>query len=307
MSRQPPTAARRPRPASLEAFRALLAEAPDEPPAAPPGFRVHPDDVLIASYPKCGTTWLQQIIHGLRTKGSMDFEEISLVVPWIETAPMLGIDLTAAQVATPRAFKTHLTPDRLPPGGRRLFIVRDPRDALVSAYRFMRGVMFEPEAVDLAAFADAHFLRESPAGRYWDHLRAWWSVRGRDDVLLLCYEDLREDLRGAVARIAAFCHIAADDALIDLAARQAGFAFMRAHARQFDDQPTLTAFMELLRLPPARATKVRTGRAGDGSVELPPPVLARLAQRWREDIAEPLGIASYQVLRETLRRERGYL
>lgn len=303
MSQSPPTVARRPRPTSVAAFRALLAEAPDEPPAVPPGFRVRSDDVLIGSYPKCGTTWLQQIVHGLRSGGSMDFEEISLAVPWIETAPMLGIDLNAPQAAAPRAYKTHLPWDRLPPGGRKLCIVRDPRDALVSAYRFMRGVMFEPEAVDLEAFADAYFLRPSAAGRYWDHLRAWWPVRHHGDVLLLCYEDLRQDLRGAVLRIAAFCGIAADAALIDLATHQAGFDFMRAHARQFDDQPTLTAFMDLLRLPPARATKVRTGRAGDGRVELPPPVLERLAQRWQEDIASPLGIASYDALRDTLAQE----
>ncbi|WP_058553514.1 sulfotransferase domain-containing protein [Thiohalocapsa sp. ML1] len=303
MSQPPPTVVRRPRPDSVEAFLALLAEGPDEPPAAPPGFRVRPDDVLIASCPKCGTTWLQQIVHGLRSGGAMDFEEISLVVPWIETAPMLGIDLNAPQVATPRAFKTHLTRNRLPDAGRKLFIVRDPQDALVSAYRFMRGVMFEPDAVDIAAFAEAYFLREGPVPRYWDHLRAWWPVRHHADVLFLCYEDLRHDLRGAVARIAAFCGIAADAALLDLATRQAGFDFMRAHARQFDDQPTLTAFMDLMRLPPARATKVRTGRAGDGGMELPAAVLERLAQRWREDIEAPLGIASYPVLRDTLARE----
>jgi hypothetical protein len=302
MSERPAETARRPRPETVEAFRALLAEGPDAPPAVPPGFRVRPGDVLIASYPKCGTTWLQQIVHGLRSGGAMDFEEISLAVPWIETAPMLGIDLNAPQAAAPRAFKTHLPWDRLPQGGRNLCIVRDPRDALVSAYRFMRGVMFEPDAVDIAAFAEAYFLRESAAGRYWDHLRSWWPVRHRDDVLLLCYEDLREDLRGAVARIAAFCGIAADTALIDLATRQAGFDFMRAHARQFDDQPTLTAFMDLLRLPPARATKVRAGRAGDGRVELPPPVLERLAQRWQEDIAMPLGIESYAALRDACAR-----
>jgi hypothetical protein len=294
-------AARRPRPASVQAFRALLAEQPDAPPPIPPGFRVRPGDLLIASYPKCGTTWLQQIVHGLRSGGSMAFEEISLAVPWIETAPMLGIDLDAPQGFVPRAFKTHLTLDRLPPGGRMLFIVRDPRDVLVSAYRFMSGVMFEPDAVDIAAFADAYFLRASAAGRYWDHLRAWWPGRAREDVLFLCYEDLREDLRAGVQRIAAFCGIRADAALIDLATRQADFRFMRAHQSQFDDQPTLSAFMEHLRLPPARTTKVRAGRVGAGRSALPAAVLAQLDARWREDIAAPLGLASYQAMRERLR------
>ncbi len=40
--------------------------------------------------PKCGTTWVQQIVHQLRSRGSMDFEEISIPVPWIEMAHDLG-------------------------------------------------------------------------------------------------------------------------------------------------------------------------------------------------------------------------
>lgn len=297
------TAARRPRPTTRAGFRSLMREGRDHPPQLPPGFAVEPSDVLIASFPKCGTTWVQQIVHGLRTGGSMDFEEISLVVPWLETAPLLGIDLTAPQVAAPRAFKTHLPWGRLPRGGRNIFIVRDPGDTLVSLYRFMCGVMFEPGAVDLADFADVVFLGARAGDGYWDQLRSWWPVRSREDVLFLCYEDLQDDLRAAVVRIAAFCRIAASAALIELVTEQAGFAFMRAHADHFDDRPTLTAFMDLIGLPQTRATKVRAGRSGDGRAELPPGVLAALARRWREDLAEPLGLASYRALREALRCE----
>ena len=168
----------------------------------------------------------------------------------------------------------------------------------------MRGVMFEPDSVDIESFALEFFLCQSAAGRYWDQLRDWWPVRGRDDVLFLCYEDLREELRGAVAGIAAFCGIAATDALIDLATHQAGYDFMRAHQSRFDDQPTLTAFMELMGLPPARTTKVRAGRVGDSGRELSPRLLAQLEQRWRDDIAKPLGLDSYQALRRALRNEQ---
>src|SRR5258706_11392596 len=104
--------------------------------AAGLGFVARPSDVIIASYAKCGTTWLQQMVHSLRTGGDLDFDDISRVVPWIETAGDLGIDLEAAQRGEPRAYKSHLAWDDVPKGARYIVAVRDPRDALVSAYRF---------------------------------------------------------------------------------------------------------------------------------------------------------------------------
>ena len=72
------------------------------------GMRVRASDVFVATPPKCGTTWMQMIIHQLRSGGDMSFEEISNVVPFIEIAGDLGIDVDADQEYFPRAFKTHL-------------------------------------------------------------------------------------------------------------------------------------------------------------------------------------------------------
>lgn len=69
-------------------------------------FQPCSNDIVITPYAKCGTTWLQQIVHGLRTRGSMDFDEISRVIPWIELAHDLGCDLNAPQVAKPRVYKS---------------------------------------------------------------------------------------------------------------------------------------------------------------------------------------------------------
>jgi hypothetical protein len=40
---------------------------------------VTPQDIMLVSPPKCGTTWLCQIVHMLRARGDMSFEEINLV------------------------------------------------------------------------------------------------------------------------------------------------------------------------------------------------------------------------------------
>jgi multisubunit Na+/H+ antiporter MnhC subunit len=64
-------------------------------------------DVFVVTYPKCGTTWMTQLVHMLRTNGDMDFGEITEVVPWDILAYDCGQDLSVSQVAEPRAFKSH--------------------------------------------------------------------------------------------------------------------------------------------------------------------------------------------------------
>ncbi len=38
-------------------------------------YQAQPTDLFISPFAKCGTTWLQQIVHGLRTGGAMDFDD----------------------------------------------------------------------------------------------------------------------------------------------------------------------------------------------------------------------------------------
>ena len=78
-----------------------------------PKFITRPGDVFIVTYPKCGTTWVQHILHGLRSGGSMEFGEITEVSPWDTIAHLLGQNVNDEQrdaagvVHTPRLFKSH--------------------------------------------------------------------------------------------------------------------------------------------------------------------------------------------------------
>jgi hypothetical protein len=294
MDRQPlPTPLR---PSNLDELKEFLRQGVKDP---IPVLETRPSDVLIATFPKCGTTWIQQIVHGLRTRGSMDFEEISLVVPWIERSALLGIDINAPQVAEPRAFKTHLSWDMVPKGGKYLYVIRDPSDALLSFYNFMNGVMFERDSVDVDGFYAVMFAKHPLYGTYFSHVRSWWEQRRREDVQIFCFEDMKRDHEATVRRIAAFIGIPANEELIALATRQSAFEFMRAHERHFDDTPTTAAINRRDGLPPARTTKVRSGRVGDGA-SVPASVRAALDDCWRREIEAPLGIRSYEELRVRL-------
>lgn len=264
-------------------------------------FQPLPTDVFIATYPKCGTTWMQQIVHGLRTGGSMDFDEIIEVVPWIESAHDLGMDMESPQVAVPRAFKTHFSWDEVPKGGRYIYVMRDPRDVLVSFYRFCEGWMFVSGSISMETFAREFFIPDD----YWGHIGSWWPQRDRDDVLMVCFEDMKRDLASAVRRVAAFIGVAADPALLELVTHQASFEFMRVHERQFDDHLVRQARDAACGLPPAGVTtKVRTGRVGDHARVLSADIIAALDALWQESLAASFDLHSYEALRAQVASHR---
>src|SRR5207244_10510601 len=176
-------------------------------------FRPRPMDVLIATYPKCGTTWLQQIVHGLRTRGSMDFDEITAVVPWIELAFDLGTDLDAPQVAQPRAFKTHLPWTEIPKSSASGYALRDPKDVLVSVYHFHEGWRFEPGTIPFGSFAREFFMSRESGRRYWRHVSSWWEPRQRSEVLMMCYEDMKADFPSIVRSVVYLINFTLDDDL----------------------------------------------------------------------------------------------
>ena len=265
------------------------------------GFRPRPTDVVISPFAKCGTTWVQQIVHGLRTRGSMEFDEITQVVPWLELAYDMGIDLAADQKGQPRAFKSHLPWDGIPKGGRYICVVRDPRDALVSMFRFFEGWFFEPGAVTIDAFATGEYMARSAPRSYWHHLASWWPQRVRPDVLLLCFEDMKADLQRTVHRIARLMEIQVDRELEDIVMAQSTIEFMRRHERQFDDHLVREARDGACGLPGgARTTKVRAGRIGDHARELSADSIHGLNYIWHRDIETRFGLASYAQLRRQL-------
>ncbi len=261
-------------------------------------YKPQSTDVFITPYPKCGTTWTQQIVHGLRTRGSMDFSEITEVVPWLELAHDMNMDVDAPQIASPRAFKSHLGWDDIPKGGRYINVYRDPSDALVSMYRFFEGWVFETGTISLDEFATEYFLVRDGSQNYWQHAASWWRQGSRENVLLLCFEQMRQDLPDTVRRIANFINCPLDDELHELAVRQSGIEFMKQHAHQFDDHLIRESRDEACGLPTGgNSSKVRQGISGEGN-QLSSDTAGAMDRKWEDTMAREFGLDSYRQLLE---------
>jgi hypothetical protein len=264
-------------------------------------YRPAPTDVFISPYHKCGTTWLQQIVHTLRTRGDMAFDDISRVIPWLENAQAQGIDIAAPQRGSFHAFKSHLAWDLIPKGGRYIVAIRDPKDALVSLYRFFDGWQFERGTVSIEQFFDEFYASRDRQNSYWNHLISWWPHRNDNDVLLLCYEDMKNDLDSAIKQIASFLEIPLDEGLMEITSRHAALDFMQAHKDKFDELITCELNVKLGLLPPGGdSSKVKTGRVGDHKQMLPERVNKEMDLIWEKEIKTKLGVPSYQAMRGLL-------
>ena len=101
------------------------------------GFAFRPDDVIIASYAKSGTTWLQQIVSEMIFDGQAP-GAVGELSPWVDLrVPPREVKLPAIEAQSHRRFlTTHLPVDALnfAPKAKYLYIGRDGRDVVWSLY-----------------------------------------------------------------------------------------------------------------------------------------------------------------------------
>jgi hypothetical protein len=269
------------------------------------GISLSSTDIVISPFGKSGTTWLQQMCHTLRTRGDMDFDDISAVVPWIETSTDLGLDLNAEQKAKPRLFKSHLDADKVPSGGRYINSCRDPKDALYSMYKFMEGWFLEPGAVSLDEFARGTFIAaasDDVRGNYWSHLKSWWARREDADVLFMAFEHMKGNLPGTIQKVAAFMQINLDDELFAVTREHASLSFMKKHNNRFDDKLFRERSIAVAGLSAdSDSSKVRSGEVGELRQQLSADVAEELDEIWAEKITSELGFADYASMIATLK------
>lgn len=155
-------------------------------------------DVVVCAYPKAGQNWTMQIAVQIATRGTGEFRHIHEVVPWPDWARqdmVVSLRDERAWRAAPtglRVIKTRLEWDRLPysPEARYICVLRDPKDAFVSSYFFIRDVIFGPLMPSVSVWLRMFCEDTMPFG--WSaHVDGAWKNRYRPNVLVLTCEDMK--------------------------------------------------------------------------------------------------------------------
>ncbi|XP_065352502.1 luciferin sulfotransferase-like [Cloeon dipterum] len=188
-------------------------------------FEVHPNDTWVITFPKCGTTWTQEMVWLLQN--NLDFDrakEISLSdrFPFLEAtsmAPDFSKFLSGQEVAVnasieniknspqPRFIKTHLHKRFLPKQlwtvkPKIFYVVREVKDVIVSYYHHKR--FFYGYTADLETFARSFMKDEIIFCPFWSHVTDFWKIKDEPNILFLSYEEMLQDLAAVVRKVAAF-------------------------------------------------------------------------------------------------------
>jgi aryl sulfotransferase len=226
-------------------------------------YQPRPDDIIVSTSYKSGTTWTQEIVRQLLFCGQdvpeRDAIGLGQLSPWIERrrAPLeemlAGLDAQQHR----RSVKTHLALDGLLffPQVKYIVVGRDARDVGMSIWNHYSGQIDEtfgtsdnpmaylpPPPPDIHAFWQMWITRgvfawESEGYPFWGnlhHTQTWWNYRHLPNILFVHYADLKNDLVGEIRRIADFLAIPLADELLPSILEAVSLDAMRTRSERLD-------------------------------------------------------------------------
>lgn len=205
------------------------------------GFVPREGDIIISTPAKTGTTWTQRIVGLLVFQSATWPDTLNRVSPWMDSSFIVKVQdpRPLVESQTHRRFlKSHVPLDGLPyfPEVKYICVGRDGRDVFMSLWNHYRSYTAEayelfdagwpPEGhcprcpEDIHEFWRGWISRGAfpwerdgyPFGSHFEHLRSFWEHRRLPNVLLVHYNDLKQDLAGEMRRIARYLEIEVPEA-----------------------------------------------------------------------------------------------
>lgn len=231
------------------------------------GFALRPDDIIISTPPKCGTTWTQMLIALLVFQTPDLPAPLAQLSPWLDMRTRARADVVANLDAQHhrRFIKTHTPLAGLPLVGGVTYVTvgRDPRDVALSMGDHIANLDFVALLAASAAAAEVdgvpmlavpapppEDLDQSDRAKFWrwvlddapvtsgmssllvtmTHVQSFWDVRDSVNVVVLHYADLKADLEGQMRALAGRLGIVVPEARWPALVEAASFASMKGNA-----------------------------------------------------------------------------
>ncbi|KAK9742689.1 hypothetical protein RND81_03G191200 [Saponaria officinalis] len=191
-------------------------------------FQARDTDLIVASFPKTGTTWLKSLLFSVINREKYDIRTTPLLSSHPhELVYRLEVDVYGNafdyprpchlnDLPSPRLLHTHLPYTSLPEsikfsGCKVLYISRNPMDTFVSLWYFTTSAMKKIEGDDFEYVSLEEFFEDFIQGKivhgpFFDHVVEFWkaSLERPKNVLFLKYEDLKDGPITELKKLAEF-------------------------------------------------------------------------------------------------------
>ena len=184
-------------------------------------FQARDTDLILATMPKSGTTWLKAMAFAVQNRKSFSISNNHplLTANPHDLVPFLEYKLYAnnqlpdlSMLPQPRLLATHVPFPSLPAsiknsGCRIAYLCRNPLDTFVSSWNFLMKV--RPEAlgpISMEEGIERYCMGEMAFGPFWKHMLEYWkeSLNSPNKMLFMKYEDIKEDPVFQLKRLAKF-------------------------------------------------------------------------------------------------------
>lgn len=189
------------------------------------------EDVFLASYPRSGNTWIKSLICSCISGEAMtNFSDtVDPLIPIVgyhrNVRPMLG--------GNGRLIKTHEVYRR--EYQKAIWIVRDPRDVVISEYRL--ALRAKRISGSLDKYVECFVGFPKSAGANWgQHTLSWLDspIAESPSMLSLQFDELQQEPEKSLDRILQFLNLPTSPQVIRRAISQNGIESMAARHSQYD-------------------------------------------------------------------------
>lgn len=257
---------------------------------------VHLNDVWLITYPKSGTTWCQEMIWLICN--DLDYETAARVnlgkrFPFMEINGLRdlppGVDRfqEVLSMKSPRFIKTHLPVGFLPDQiwtvkPRVVYVRRNPKAVAVSYY--YHSVSLHGYRGTMEQFIRSFINELQYYSPYHRHVLEYSNLEYEDDMLHLCFEDMKKDLKGTLKRVSSFFNKSFSEEQLETLARHLSFESMKdnqaVNAQQWVEH-CLKQTGRVEKLKDDNYRFIRRGESDGWKTELSPE-LAQQIDQWTE-------------------------
>ena len=187
-------------------------------------WKVRQSDVYVLTFPKNGTTWIQELVWLLQNDGNFKeakavqldlrfpFLEFPIITDFLkdEMPPFLQVDFlkSVEEMPSPRLIKSHLhlclLPDDLLETSKVVTCLRNPKDTVVSFYHHEKLVKCHDYTGDFPTYFSLFMDNLLLYSSYFEYVKEAWQRRNHPNMCLLFFEDMKKDLAMNIKKVAKF-------------------------------------------------------------------------------------------------------